>query len=1048
MTGLCPHPADRGFSVGKLRGQWPSAVKSITFACLVNSVVPELRISSFTAALNVPTWSVQWARWVALLGLAYYLGGRVGQAVPAFGPDTSLLWPPSGIALAALLRLGVGVWPGAWIGAFLLALGAGSAPWLAAMLATGNTLGPALAALWLRRRKLHLELSRPRDLCMFVAIGVGVAMLVTASHGVLWLATSGALPWSELGAAGLHAWLGHALGALAVGVPLLTLSRASLVRAFGPSNWAATLILSLGAMASGWLAFAVSGGAYPVLLPLILLPHLLLGWLAARSGIFAASSAALLVSIGAAIATINGLGPLQQADPQRSVALLWGYVFTLVAAPLLVCTLIGELAASGQRWKRALDASDTGVAQLDLASGRLDMSLPWLALLGFATQEFGHSVQAFWERLHPDDVGTVKRSFERLRSDGAADGAADAHADCRMLGKDGHWRWFNLRAVVVDREADGSPLRMLFLARDGAERHAAIERQRLSDNLFQNLNEGLLITDAQNRVLQANPTYCRITGFSLDELKGNVPAMLRAAAPGTSEADAQARVYESLRALGVWRGEMVTQRRNGDACTLHASVSVVKSAAGLVQNHVLALTDVTQARQQIVQLQRQAHFDELTGLPNRVRLTQLLLEALDASERGGTLLTVCYLDLDHFKPVNDEHGHFAGDQLLLELAERLRRSLRTSASGDDVVARMGGDEFVLLLHATSVEESRLAVERMLHVVGLPFGLSVGGAPVVVTASIGATVFPIDNADAETLLRHADHAMYGAKQAGRSGYQFFDAERDRLAEARFVELGRVQEALDAQELCLHFQPKVDMRDGRVLGVEALLRWNHPDQGLLTPAHFLPLIEHTGLGTAVGDWVLRQGIEQLARWQSIGLDLTVSINVSARHLQEPMFARNLADLLAAQRLPVADRLILEVLETTALADINFTCGLMEECRALGVRFALDDFGTGYSTLTYLKRLPLDMLKIDRSFVINMLNDRQDMAIVEGVIGLSQTFGCTVVAEGVETLEQAQALIEIGCDIGQGNGIAHAMPADDVIAWVHNFGGMETMAAPLPR
>jgi EAL domain-containing protein (putative c-di-GMP-specific phosphodiesterase class I) len=194
------------------------------------------------------------------------------------------------------------------------------------------------------------------------------------------------------------------------------------------------------------------------------------------------------------------------------------------------------------------------------------------------------------------------------------------------------------------------------------------------------------------------------------------------------------------------------------------------------------------------------------------------------------------------------------------------------------------------------------------------------------------------------------------------------------------------------------------------------------------------------------VLRKGIEQLARWQSIGLDLTVSINVSARHLQEPQFARNLADLLASQRLPVADRLILEVLETTALADINFTCELMEQCRALGVRFALDDFGTGYSTLTYLKRLPLDMLKIDRSFVINMLNDRQDMAIVEGVIGLSQTFGCTVVAEGVETLEQAQALIEIGCDIGQGNGIAHAMPADEVIAWVHSFGGMATMAAPL--
>ncbi len=990
----------------------------------------------------MPAGSIQWTRWVSLLALAYYVGGRVGLAVPAFGPYTSLLWPPTGIALAAMLRLGVGVWPGAWIGAFLLALSAGSAPWLAALLAAGNTLGPALATFWLRRKKLNIELDRRRDLWLFAAIGIGSAMLVTASNGVLWLAVSGGMRWSQAGTAWLHGWLGDALGALAVGIPLLTLSKRSLARALGESHWAPTLVLSLGAIASGWLAFAISGGAYLVLLPLILLPHLLLGWLAARSGIFAASSAALLVSIGAALATVNGLGPLQQVDPQRSVALLWGYVFTLVAVPLLISTLIGELAAGGKRWKRALEASDTGAAELDVVSGRLDMSPRWLSLLGFATQEFGHTVRAFWERVHLDDIAAVRRSFEPLRSAGAA----DAHAECRLLGKDGHWRWFELRAFVVDRDADGAPLSMLFLARDVAERHTAIEQQRLSDSLFQSLNEGLLITDPQNRVLQANPTYCRITGFSLDELRGTVPAMLRAAAPGSPEAEAQARIYESLRATGVWRGEMTTRRRNGEPCTLHATASVVKSSEGLVQNHVLALSDVTQARQQIVQLQRQAHFDELTGLPNRVRLTQLLLEALATSERDGSLLTVCYLDLDHFKPVNDEHGHYAGDQLLLKLAERLRRSLRTSASGDDVVARIGGDEFVLLLRAASVEESRLAVERMLHIVGLPFGLSVGDAPVVVTASIGATVFPLDNADADTLLRHADHAMYGAKQAGRSGYQFFDAERDRLAEARFVELGRVQEALDAQELCLHFQPKVDMRDGRVLGVEALLRWNHPDQGLLLPAHFLPLIEQTGLSTAVGDWVLRQGIEQLARWQSIGLDLTVSINVSSRHLQEPMFARNLADLLASQRLPVADRLILEVLETTALADINFTCGLMEECRALGVRFALDDFGTGYSTLTYLKRLPLDMLKIDRSFVINMLNDRQDMAIVEGVIGLSQTFGCTVVAEGVETLEQAQALIEIGCDIGQGNGIARAMPADDVIAWVHSFGGMSTMAAPL--
>jgi EAL domain-containing protein (putative c-di-GMP-specific phosphodiesterase class I) len=310
---------------------------------------------------------------------------------------------------------------------------------------------------------------------------------------------------------------------------------------------------------------------------------------------------------------------------------------------------------------------------------------------------------------------------------------------------------------------------------------------------------------------------------------------------------------------------------------------------------------------------------------------------------------------------------------------------------------------------------------------------------MVTASIGATVFPLDGADAETLLRHADHAMYGAKQAGRNGYLFFDAEHDRRAEARFVALGRVQEALDANEFRLYFQPKVDMRRGKVLGVEALLRWKHPEQGVISPAQFLPLIENTGLSISVGNWVLQQGIEQLARWLRMGLDITVSINVSARHLQEPLFAQHLAGLLSRHHAPVAHRLIIEVLETAALADVDYTCELMEECRALGVRFALDDFGTGYSTFTYLKRLPIDMLKIDRSFVINMLGDRQDLAIVEGVIGLSQTFGCTVVAEGVETRAQAQRLIEIGCDVGQGNGIAAAMPSENVADWIRDYKGI---------
>jgi diguanylate cyclase (GGDEF)-like protein/PAS domain S-box-containing protein len=693
-------------------------------------------------------------------------------------------------------------------------------------------------------------------------------------------------------------------------------------------------------------------------------------------------------------------------------------------------------------WSLALEASGLGHATWVVRQSRIDLSPRWLEFLGYEAPTFAGSIDSFWDLLHPHDLPGVRHGFESLLDSNPA----RCRIDCRMLHRHGHWVALELNAVISMRSFLGEVLAVLCTATDLRGKLESRERDNLAQCLFQHLHEGLIVTDAAYRVTDVNPTYCEITGYTRDETLGTVPAMLRQTHHGSTEAEQHLTMHASLQAGNAWQGEISHRRRDGEPCTLQVSTTVVRNHEGQVQNHVLAISDITLARQQIEQLRRQAHYDELTGLPNRVRLTQILTEAMVSCERDGTLLAVCFLDLDYFKPVNDQFGHHAGDQLLIKLADRLRRSLRTRANGDDLVARIGGDEFVLLLRTATMEESRQAVERMLRQVHLPFALDISEAPVYITASIGATVYPFDQADAETLLRHADHAMYGAKQAGRNGFQFFDAEHDRRIEARFVALGRVQDALDANEFCLYFQPKVDMRDGRVIGVEALLRWNHPEQGLLLPGQFLPLIEHTDLGVSLGNWVLKRGIEQLAQWQSTGLDLTVSVNVSARHLQEPLFASQLASLLAQQKTPVADRLVIEILETTALADVEFTCDLMQECRALGVRFALDDFGTGYSTLTYLKRLPLDMLKIDRSFVINMLNDRYDLAIVEGVIGLSETFGCSVVAEGVDTLEQAQRLIEIGCDIGQGNGIAPAMPAEAVVAWVHGFSGISTLAAPL--
>lgn len=1003
----------------------------------------ELRLPGFAASLNIASHSIRWAGWVGLVALACHVTGQAALLLSAPGTMTGLLWPPAGIALAAVIRLGPSIWPALWIASFGLSLGNGAELAFAGAWATVHTAGPLLAGAGLAGRGFLLETPRARDLAALVFAGALAATLNAAGSVVTTLTLGGGdAGTSATPEAWLPRWLADTLGALVFGLPLLAWSRASAQRAFGSTRRVSTALLLAAALGSGWLVCARFGTAGALWMPLLLLPYVVLAGLSATSGMLAGSLGVWLVLLGAGLAAAGGHGQLPAPEAARAPSWFWGYTLTLAIVPMLASTLRARIDLREARWKHALDASRVGTAELDVKTGRLTLSARWQAMLGPVESDTGMSMTAFWDRVHPDDLADVKRTIDPLRT--AA--GTDVCVTCRFRATPGEWRWFELRGFAAERDTRGAPLKVVLMCADAEERQSANALRTLLDSLVRNLDHGLLVTDAQWRILRANPIYCQITGHAEQQLLGTVPALLGPQTSSAGMSDGASRIRDALAVGGIWHGEATLQRRCGEACTLRATVSAVHADDGQVQNHVLAFTDVTQSRKQIVQLQRQAHFDELTGLPNRVRLTQLLLEALAVCERDGSLLTICCLDLDHFKPVNDELGHFAGDQLLQKLAERLRRSLRTSSSGDDVVARIGGDEFVLLLRVASAEEGRLAVERMQHVVSLPFGLSAGDSPVVVTASIGATVFPLDNADAETLLRHADHAMYGAKQAGRSGYQFFDAERNRAAEARVVEIGRLQDALDAQELCLYFQPKVDMRDGRVLGVEALVRWNHPEQGLLTPDRFLPLIEHTRLGSALSDWVLRKGVEQLSQWQCLGLDLTVSINILARHLQDPMFAHNLAELLASQPTPVADRLVLEVLETTALADIDFTCELMEACRALGVRFALDDFGTGYSTLTYLKKLPLDMLKIDRSFVTHMLHDRHDMAIVEGVIGLSQTFGCSVVAEGVETLEQAQALIELGCDIGQGNGIAPAMPAVEVTAWVRNFGGMSTLAAPL--
>jgi diguanylate cyclase (GGDEF)-like protein/PAS domain S-box-containing protein len=440
-----------------------------------------------------------------------------------------------------------------------------------------------------------------------------------------------------------------------------------------------------------------------------------------------------------------------------------------------------------------------------------------------------------------------------------------------------------------------------------------------------------------------------------------------------------------------------------------------------------AFRDITKRKEHEAELNRVAHFDALTSIPNRVLLADRMKHAIAYTSREKTIMAVCYLDLDGFKPVNDEMGHASGDQVLVEIAQRIGNTIR----GGDTVARLGGDEFVVLLTGIEKGEECVAtVERMLAAISQP--IAVKGKSISISASIGVSIYPMDDEDPDTLLRHADHAMYVAKQNGKNRFHIYDPSLDRRARDQHEFLKSIRLALERGQFELHYQPKVNLSTGKMIGAEALIRWRHPERGLLSPAEFLRLIENTQLDIEIGEWVTATVLEQINRWRSTGLDIEVSINISGYHLETAGFVEKIRQQLASYPDMPFGKLQIEVLETVAINDIVIVREIIKSCHELGVGFALDDFGTGYSSLSYLSALPVETLKIDQSFVRDMLEDKGDMAIVQGIIGLARAFDRQTVAEGIETEAHYRKLRDMGCEVGQGYFIARPMPESEIINW----------------
>ena len=575
--------------------------------------------------------------------------------------------------------------------------------------------------------------------------------------------------------------------------------------------------------------------------------------------------------------------------------------------------------------------------------------------------------------------------------------------------------------------ANGQVTGTVGFSRDITVRKQAEEKLQLAASVFTHAREGILIATADGTIIDVNDTFSRITGYSRDEAINHNPRILKS---GLHDKAFYVALWRDLIEKGHWYGEIWNRRKNGEMYAEMLTISAVYDDLGNVGHYVALCSDITAVKEHEKQLEHIAHYDVLTTLPNRILLADRLHQAMTQGARRGQLLAVAYLDLDGFKAINDNYGHEIGDQLLIALASRMKTTLRES----DTLARLGGDEFVaILLDLNDVEVCTPMLDRLLAAAAEP--LYIGDLVLQVSASLGVTFYPqTEEVDADQLLRQADQSMYQAKLAGKNRYHVFDADQDRTVRVHHESLEHIRHALAAGEFVLYYQPKVNMRTGLVIGAEALIRWQHPERGILPPAVFLPVIENHPLAIAIGEWVIDSALTQMELWHAVGLDISVSVNVGAQQLQQTDFVDRLREILATHPFIDPRNLAMEVLETSALEDLSRVSQIIESCREIGVMFALDDFGTGYSSLTYLKRLSVSQLKIDQSFVHDMLDDPDDLAILCGVLSLATAFRRQVIAEGVETVEHGSMLLQLGCELAQGYGIARPMPAEDFPGWAN--------------
>ncbi|GAB2180009.1 hypothetical protein DLREEDagrD3_02320 [Denitratisoma sp. agr-D3] len=675
-----------------------------------------------------------------------------------------------------------------------------------------------------------------------------------------------------------------------------------------------------------------------------------------------------------------------------------------------------ELRDNEQRFRTLFEEAPIGHILTRASDGRfLASNQAYSDLSGYAKEALDKL--SSWD-LVPDSEGEDEQHGLQILKQTGRFGPVEKH----LLHRDGHWVPVRQQSRIVP--GWNGEDQILSVVESIAGQKQAEERIHLLANVFQYSGEAILITDRDNRIVDVNTAFTRMTGYGADEVLGKDPKLL---ASGRNTAREYQVMWRAIKEQGRWQGELWDRHKDGHVYPKWITISTIVDGNGDISHYIASFTDITEHKAAEERIHYIAHHDALTKLPNRLSLQGRLEQALASARREGSHLAVMFVDLDRFKIINDTLGHHVGDDLLVEVAQRLRESVRES----DIVARLGGDEFVIAVVGTAVAEAALVATKVLNTLSQPYVME--GTELHSTPSIGISLFPEDGEDVETLMKNADTAMYHAKAMGRNNFQFFHQTMTEMATERLLIETHLRQALARNEFVLHYQPQIDAETHRVVSVEALIRWRHPDRGMMLPFKFIPVAEESGLIGLIGAWGLNEALRQLKQWREAGIDtLRMAVNISASQLRDPLLADHIRDLLAQYGLTGRD-LELEITESVAMHDPAKSAALMNQLHALGVELTIDDFGTGYSSLAYLKQLPLDRLKLDRSFVSDIEHDPNDAAICTATISLAHSLNLAVVAEGVETLAQMDYLKRLGCNLLQGYLFSKPLPADKCLPFL---------------